>query len=876
MTAARSVFAQDTTPIRKANWLGRYLEVEKDAAVEINAALEEAQRAIFKQLDALGSENFSTGVRRAQLNMALKVVRDTLRETFGSVGNTIRSKSGKAAVAAVDAGLFDERGVLNRLFPNAIERQRYANSLRRTAERDIQATVTRILQTQQPLSGRVWKSQALANGMVSRAVNNALARGDSAEILARQVRDLVRPDVPGGVSYAAKRLARTEINNAFHAQSIADTQDRPWVNQMRWNLSKVHDDDPGDACEDYATQGLFDKEHVPPKPHPNCRCFVTPELLDYESFEQQLLMGHYDSYIDGVMGENYSASKGLSASGGTEYTGFNPQPVTPGDYFASAESTVAVSKLLEDKYPGLQITNMNGGSVPLEEAKEVARALDEMMQAYPENSLKALVFGPGPDGEWARTIRENDGTSTIRWNTLYSSHPDELGAGAQLSEVQGFHVPNSGARPYYANTIHEFGHVLDNDTNQSARDNVQNTLLDYYLEKFPLTDAEKAPYEAADLEDRMTLMNIVNSREGQNFYEWTAEALPSKYGLDSSYGDVNSAEALAEALTDVTLNGKDAQDVSHVLVNMMLDERDNNFQRVNGLEVGSQLFSVSEDYSVATSGAIETDMRPTNFAGKDVEFIADTLRNYYGVDTGSDLGFNDVDMDTKNARELGNAFVDMHTAFPEVEIMRIQNEDFVDDSYAVTYPGPGYSYISLNKKYFSDRMELVNSESGGVATKHADGSVAPGFHPKGAVQEPARSIYIHEFGHALDNWIQGYLGRDEDWVHPLEGDVYKALWNQFQGTKGEEIPEVLSDKDGAAWEVWQRKNLAGYSFNQYKESDGLNVNIAEALAEAFDDIQRNGYTGALEGSKAINEVFMNKYEEALAERERRLASKRKA
>lgn len=322
MSYPNSVFQQDTEPVRKANWLGRYLEVERRASVEINAALEEAQRDIFKQLDSLGSDNFSTGVRRAQLNLALKAVRDTLRETFGSVGDVIRNSSGEAAVAAVDAGLFDERGVLKRLFPNAIDRAQYANSLRRTAERNIQATVTRILETQQPLSGRVWKTQALARGMVSRAVNNALARGDSAENLARQIRDLVRPDVPGGVSYAAKRLARTELNNAFHAQSIADTQDRPWINQMRWHLSKVHQDDPGDACEDYATQGLFPKEHVPGKPHPNCRCFVTPEVLDYESFEQQLLMGHYDSYIDGVMGENYSASKGLSASGGTQYTGF--------------------------------------------------------------------------------------------------------------------------------------------------------------------------------------------------------------------------------------------------------------------------------------------------------------------------------------------------------------------------------------------------------------------------------------------------------------------------------------------------------------------------------------------------------------------------
>lgn len=859
MSYPNSVFQQDTEPIRKANWLGRYLEVERKAAVHINAALEEAERDITRRLEQLGSDNFSTGVRRAQLNLALREVRKTLRETFGSVGDIIRNSNGEAAVAAVDAGLFDERGILKRLFPSATDRAQYANSLRRTAERNIQATVTRILETEQPLSGRVWRTAALANGQVSRAVNNALARGDSAEILARDVRNLVRPDVPGGVSYAAKRLARTEINNAFHAQSIADTQDRPWVNSMRWHLSKVHQDDPGDECEDYATQGVFPKERVPSKPHPNCRCYVTPEVLDYQSFEDALLQGQYDNYIDGVMGDGYSEN----IDSGTRYEPANVGE--PSNYFDVAKNPTQVGNLLKNKYPELEVVNFNGSVVSTDAAKEIARGIDDLMTKYPGNGLGGIIIGPGSEGEFARTIRDPSGKSFIRFNDYWTQNEDEYRQSAILNEENGYHTKGSGENPYYVTILHEFGHVLDNDGNQFARDEVQGVYTDFLQQA---VDRGLLPNEAQ--------AQMSTSAE-RKWTEWYETASPSKYALEDELWTPwavgnrvpNYGEALAEAFADVETNGINAKPMSKALYDKLIETR-------NKEVAFQQEFPELTGRSITAEGAIETDMRPTNFDGKSVEFIADTLRNYYGVDVDSDLGFNDVDMDTRTARELGNAFVELHNAFPEVEIRRIQNEDFVDDSYAVTYPGPGYSYISLNKKYFSDRMELVNSESGGVATKHADGSVAPGFHPKGAVQEPARSIYIHEFGHALDNWIQGYLGRDEDWVHPLEGDVYKALWNQFQGTKGEEIPEVLSDKDGAAWEVWQRKNLAGYSFNQYKESDGLNVNIAEALAEAFDDIQRNGYTGALEGSKAINEVFMNKYEEALAERERRLASKRKA
>lgn len=290
----------------RANWLGRYLEVEKKTVPAINAVLEDAERSIWSTLKSLGDDGFSTGIRRAQLNLSLRNVRRQLKDMFGSVTDIIRDKQGDAAVAAVEAGLFDDRGVMKLLFPKAVDRERYSESLRVTAQRNIQSTMTRVLQTEQPLSGRVWKTNALARGQVSRVVNNALARGDSAINLANEVRDLVRPDTPGGISYAAKRLARTEINNAFHAQSINDMQNKPWLNQVQWNLSKVHASDPGDECEEYAAMKYFPPEQVPEKPHPNCRCFVTAKPMAYDEFEKGLISGQFDDYLDDVMPERWS------------------------------------------------------------------------------------------------------------------------------------------------------------------------------------------------------------------------------------------------------------------------------------------------------------------------------------------------------------------------------------------------------------------------------------------------------------------------------------------------------------------------------------------------------------------------------------------
>ena len=312
---APSIFNPLPDPIRnKANWLGRYLDVEKKYDKKLRAALSDAATNIDEVFGNLVRENVSTKVERVRIALAHKEIRRQMSELFGTTGYLIRDHRQDAAVAAVNAKLFDERGVLSWLFPDSVNRLQYADNLRQSARRNIESVVTRILFTEKPLSERVYKTEALANGLVSKTINNALARGDSARNLAKDVRALIDPEVPGGVSYAAMRLGRTELNNAFHAQSIFDTQETPWVEQMRWHLSKRHEKDPGDECETYAAQATFRKEDVPEKPHPNCRCFVTPELPDYDQFEQSLLAGHYNSYLDSVMGEGFSDQGGAFAA----------------------------------------------------------------------------------------------------------------------------------------------------------------------------------------------------------------------------------------------------------------------------------------------------------------------------------------------------------------------------------------------------------------------------------------------------------------------------------------------------------------------------------------------------------------------------------
>ena len=110
----------------------------------------------------------------------------------------------------------------------------------------------------------------------------------------------IKPKVPGGVSHAAMRLARTEINNAYHAQSIDGMEDEPWVIGVEWNLTRPHHPDPGEICDNMPILAYSTKTKVPLKPHPNCVCYITPVLEDFQIFAQKLKSGAYDNEQKGA------------------------------------------------------------------------------------------------------------------------------------------------------------------------------------------------------------------------------------------------------------------------------------------------------------------------------------------------------------------------------------------------------------------------------------------------------------------------------------------------------------------------------------------------------------------------------------------------
>lgn len=292
-----------TSPLKdpdqqRANWLVRYVGVQKAYDKKVIRALKLAADDALEAADKWDRMNIGDRTKRFQFDLVAKEIRSVVADLFKGLVPILRQGQMDAAEAAAKALLAEDAKVLEALFPDRNMRKEWESSFTASARHTIGAMVNRVagVSPTYTLSRRVYKSGALSSNQLQRQINSSLARGSSAKELADLVRKSILPNTPGGVSYAAMRLGRTEINNAFHTQSIISLKDEPWVDQVQWNLSGVHKPDPGDPCETYAAQGTFDKNEVPLKPHPQCMCYVTPVMVAFDDFATNLAAGVYDSY----------------------------------------------------------------------------------------------------------------------------------------------------------------------------------------------------------------------------------------------------------------------------------------------------------------------------------------------------------------------------------------------------------------------------------------------------------------------------------------------------------------------------------------------------------------------------------------------------
>jgi hypothetical protein len=232
--------------------------------------------------------------------MVMSEIREVLNDTFLSIVPVISEGNKDAAGQAADALTATDLDYIKKAFAASGEDYRdFIEGQRRQAQIHVANVVSKMYNFDKPLSSRVYRTRHQATVWVRNTVSRKIATGASAKDIANAVRSSIRADTPGGVGYAAMRLGRTELNNAFHATSVNLAKDRPWIEGMVWHTSKTHEPNENgliEICEIYNGK-TFDVEAVPAKPHPHCRCFVVPEVEPLDIFITHLTAGQYRDWI---------------------------------------------------------------------------------------------------------------------------------------------------------------------------------------------------------------------------------------------------------------------------------------------------------------------------------------------------------------------------------------------------------------------------------------------------------------------------------------------------------------------------------------------------------------------------------------------------
>jgi hypothetical protein len=293
--------------------LRRYLRLQRQYDAKIMAILERSANDLRRRISALSSSvRFSDTVRTSQLRLVLSQIRRTQLEMFLSIGDEIRAGQLAAAIFATQ----DLEKLAKVAFASLDQRaaNAFIDSLMGTANAGIKNLYTR---TKRELSERLYKNGRWSTDHIETLIQEAIVRGASARELAKDVYKFVSPTAPGGASHVAMRLARTEINNAFHNQQIAGFTG-PWVESVKWNLSGSHP--RKDECNRLAESdqynlgpGQFPRGKVPGKPHPQCLCFLTATAASPRKFADDVRAGKYDDELRRRFDANVALLKGEGA-----------------------------------------------------------------------------------------------------------------------------------------------------------------------------------------------------------------------------------------------------------------------------------------------------------------------------------------------------------------------------------------------------------------------------------------------------------------------------------------------------------------------------------------------------------------------------------
>ncbi len=279
-----------------------YRKVQAKADADLKRILEATALAIQRRIATL-KPGIGGQVRAAQLRATLAAISQLHRVMWLGGVDPLVKRAMEDAEEASESAIETMTRVAYAALPERAAEE-LVRALRLAAISGLKSDKARKVRA---LSERVYKQRALHEGKIEELIRGGLIANLSSRELAATVYQYVSPKTPGGASYAALRLARTEINNAFHERQIEGAK-RPGVSAVKWNLSGSHK--VPDECNIYAAHEPYDPGEIPDKPHPQCFCYLTYVTMPPAKFRDALAAGDFDAEIDRRTRENIARLTG--------------------------------------------------------------------------------------------------------------------------------------------------------------------------------------------------------------------------------------------------------------------------------------------------------------------------------------------------------------------------------------------------------------------------------------------------------------------------------------------------------------------------------------------------------------------------------------
>ncbi|MER7454580.1 WXG100 family type VII secretion target [Nocardia beijingensis] len=224
----------------------------------------------------------------------------------------------------------------------------------------------------------------------------------------------------------------------------------------------------------------------------------------------------------------------------------------------SAESIGArLARELAERH-GVRAFGFDTPGVPVQVLTEIVAAVDDVLPAYPAVALRAIGIErlAGDEAtalEWGSATApgvsaESSPTARIVLSLPVATDPKRLSDAVDAADNAGLLAPGCAQRPVYSSIVRELGRALDRAGGFRARSAAHRALLMAYV---PQLTAE----------DKGSL-----NRTMSGFRDWRSRLS----GRSFDRGRFHPAAALAEAFTDVVLNGTQATPPAQVLHRLLV------------------------------------------------------------------------------------------------------------------------------------------------------------------------------------------------------------------------------------------------------------------------------------------------------------------